>query len=222
MKRSNTILVAITLSLGLAQVKAQTVKDIDGNVYNTVKIGTQVWMKENLKVTKYNNGDPIPTTTPVDLNVTQEESNAKYQWAYDGDESKVKDYGRLYTWHAIMDNRKVCPAGWHVPNDAEWKVLIDFLGGEDGAGEKLKEKGDAHWDSDMGATNESGFTALPGGYRNASGEFGGIRHEGYWRTSTEYNTYFAWYLAIVSGYKNISKDYNVYKENGLSVRCIKD
>jgi uncharacterized protein (TIGR02145 family) len=222
MRHAKSILLAITFSLCWAGVKAQTVKDIDGNVYNTVTIGTQIWMKENLKVTKYNNGDPIATTTPATLNVSQEEDKARYQWAYEGDESKVKDYGRLYTWYAVTDSRKVCPAGWHVPSDAEWKVLIDFLGGEDVAGEKLKEKGDTHWYSDMGASNESGFTALPGGYRNGSGKFGGLCHEGYWRTSTEYNTYFAYYQAIMSGYKNISKDYNVPKENGLSVRCLKD
>jgi uncharacterized protein (TIGR02145 family) len=216
-------LLALTLfCTGLTGLKAQTVKDIDGNVYNTVKIGTQTWLKENLKVTKYNNGDVIKTTTPANLDVSQEESKAKYQWAYDGDESKVAVYGRLYTWYAITDKRNVCPTGWHVPTDAEWVTLIDYLGGEDVAGEKLKEKGQIHWRSPMGATNESGFTALPGGYRDASGKFGGLRDEGYWRCSTEYNTYFAWYLSMLSAYRNTGKDYNVSKENGLSVRCLKD
>ena len=123
-----------------------TVPDIDGNVYNTVTIGTQVWMAENLKTTKYRNGDLIGTTTPATLDISGE-SYTKYQWAYDGNESNVATYGRLYTWYAVTDTRNVCPTGWHVPTDAEWTTLTTFLGGESVAGGKLKETGTTHWAS---------------------------------------------------------------------------
>jgi uncharacterized protein (TIGR02145 family) len=220
--KNATLIALLLLSAMFTGLKAQTVTDIDGNVYNTIKIGTQVWLKENLKVTKYNNGDAIATTNPVTADIAQEESNAKYQWAYEGDENNVKVYGRLYTYHAIADSRKVCPAGWHVPSDKEWQTLATFLGGEDIAGEKLKEKGTSHWQSDMAANNESGFTAVAGGYRNANGTFGGLAENGFWRSSTANGDYFAWYLGMTSGYKSLYRDYNIPKENGLSVRCLKD
>ena len=124
----NTLLLS---SLGLTGLHAQdklTVTDIDGNVYQTVTIGTQVWMKENLKVTKYCNGDVIGTTTPASLDISGEDT-PKYQWAPNGDESNVAVYGRLYTWHAVTDSRNVCPTGWHLPDDAEWATLTTFLGG---------------------------------------------------------------------------------------------
>src|SRR4029078_12512714 len=134
-----------------------TVTDIDGNVYHTVTIGTQVWMVENLKTTKYRNGDLIGTTIPATLDISSE-STPKYQWAYKGEESNVATYGRLYTWYAVADSRNVCPTGWHVPSDAEWTTLTTYLGGESVAGGKLKENGTVHWESpNTGATNESGF-----------------------------------------------------------------
>ena len=103
------------------------VTDIDGNQYNTVTIGNQVWMAENLKTTKYQNGDEIGTTTPATLDISGETS-PKYQWAYNGSEANVNTYGRLYTWYAVADERNICPAGWHVPSDDEWKTLEMFLG----------------------------------------------------------------------------------------------
>src|SRR5688500_14669040 len=117
-----------------------TVTDIEGNVYHTVTIGTQVWMAENLKTTKYRNGDLIGTTIPATLDISSE-SAPKYQWAYNGEESIVATYGRLYTWYAVTDSRNVCPTGWHVPSDAEWTTLTTYLGGESVAGDKLKENG---------------------------------------------------------------------------------
>jgi len=101
---------------------SNTVKDIDGNVYHTVTIGTQVWMVENLKTTKYRNGDLIGTSTPATLDI-RGESNPKYQWAYDGNESNVAVYGRLYAWYTLTDSRNVCPIGWHAPTDTEWTTL---------------------------------------------------------------------------------------------------
>ena len=131
---------------GTPQATTATVTDIDGNVYNTVTIGTQVWMKENLKVTKYRNGDAIGITTPATLDIWGETS-PRYQWAYDGNESNVATYGRLYTWYAVTDSRGVCPTGWHVPTDSEWTTLTDYLGGESVAGGKMKEAGTTHWNS---------------------------------------------------------------------------
>ena len=112
--------------VGLTKCQPDSVKDIDGNVYRTITIGTQVWMAENLKTTKYRNGDLIGTTTPATL-VIEGESTPKYQWAYDGNESNVATYGRLYTWYVATDSRNVCPIGWHVPTDAEWTTLTDYL-----------------------------------------------------------------------------------------------
>jgi uncharacterized protein (TIGR02145 family) len=151
-----------------------TVTDVEGNVYNTVTIGNQTWMKENLKVTKYRDGTAIGTTTASIPN----DSSSKYQWAYNGAESNVSTYGRLYTWYAATDSRGVCPSGWHLPTNAEWTTLITYLG-ESVAGGKMKEAGTTHWISpNTGATNSSGFTALPGGYRNGSAAFGSMGHSG--------------------------------------------
>jgi uncharacterized protein (TIGR02145 family) len=146
--------------------------DIDGNVYQTIKIGDQVWMAENLKVTRYRNGDPIRNWTDKDI------------WAglttgaycnYNNDENNATTYGRLYNWYAIGiydEKRKIAPVGWHVPSDDEWQILINYLGGDAVAGTKMKEAGTAHWNSpNAGTTNESGFSALPGGCRDYNGNY---------------------------------------------------
>ena len=116
---SDTILISVT--------EFGTVVDIEGNIYKTVKIGTQWWMAENLRTSKYNTGDSIGTTYPETLNISVE-SAPKYQWVYPGGESSLATYGRLYTWYAITDSSALCPTGWHVPSDAEWTVLTDYLG----------------------------------------------------------------------------------------------
>jgi uncharacterized protein (TIGR02145 family) len=199
-----------------------TINDNDGNTYKTIGIGYQMWMAENLKTTKYMNGDIIGTTTPVTLNISNE-STPKYQWAYDGDENNVVTYGRLYTWFAVSDSRNVCPIGWHVPNDAEWATLITYLG-EDigGAGGKLKETGTAHWITpNTGATNESGFTALPSGRRSSMGPYDEIGEYSGWWSSTEYSRE----DVIGWGVDNVTSLYSrgkFYKWNGFSVRCLKD
>src|SRR5664279_2839934 len=119
------------------------IENIDGNVYTSVNIGTQVWMVGNLKTTKYSNGELIGTTTPATLDISLE-TTPKYQWAYDGNESDVSIYGRLYTWYAVTDSRNICPTGWHVPTDAEWTTLNTYLGDDSVAGGKLKETGITH------------------------------------------------------------------------------
>jgi uncharacterized protein (TIGR02145 family) len=190
--------------------------DYDGNVYHYVIIGTQIWMVENLKTTKYSNGDLIGTTVPATLDISGETA-PEYQWAYDGNESNVAIFGRLYTWPVVTDNRKICPTGWHVPSDDEWTMLTTYLGGIYVAGGKMKETGTIHWKSpNLGATNESGFTALPGGYHSDDGSFTSIGGDGHWWSSTS-----TWYRYIWSNSVHINADYSL-NPFGFSVRCLKD
>ena len=195
------------------------IKDTDGNIYNNaVTIGTQVWMAENLRTTKYSNGDTIGTTA---LDIANE-STPKYQWPYDGDENNVAAYGRLYTWYAVADSRNICPAGWHVPTDDDWTTLTTFLGGEDVAGGKLKETGTSHWLApSTGVTNESNFTALPGGYRNFDGTFGYLPSRGFWWSSTEHSTSLGYSRTMSSIFYFVGRD-GTNKQFGFSVRCLKD
>jgi uncharacterized protein (TIGR02145 family) len=195
--------------------------DVDGNTYKTIQIGTQTWMAENLKTTRYCNGDIIGTTTPATLDIFAD-TMPKYQWAYEGNGSNVNTYGRLYTRYAMTDIRGVCPIGWHLPTDAEWTTLTTFLGGYMGAGGKLKETGTTHWSTpNEGATNESGFTALPGGNRVYSGgSYGAIGLVGVWWTS-EYAATLGWLRSI--DYSSTSESRGFGPEcMGLSVRCLKD
>ena len=197
------------------------VTDADGNVYQTIGIGSQIWMVENLKTTKYCNGDIIGTTTPATLDISAEAA-PKYQWAFDGDESNVATYGRLYTWYAVTDSRNVCPTDWHVPTDAEWTKLTTYLGGEAVAGDKLKETGITHWTTpNTGSTNETGFTALPGGYRYLDGSIINIGLVGFWWSSDESSATDAYYHYMICYFSYLSKLYD-NKKFGLSVRCIKD
>ena len=208
-----------------------TVTDIEGNAYQTIKIGNQWWMAENLKTTKYRNGDLIGTTIPATLNIMSE-NNPKYQWAYDGNETNAATYGRLYSWHAVTDSRNVCPAGWHVPTDAEWHTLVLYLDSSalltlyesTIAGGKLKEAGTAHWlSSNNGATNESGFTALPGGYRYVNGAFGYVGNCCKWWSSTEASTNDGNALSRVLSDmdSSVGRDGYECKVGGLSVRCLR-
>ena len=196
--------------------------DRDGNKYKWVRIGGKIWMAENLRATKYRNGDNIGTTTPPTLSISGE-TTPKYQWAYDGNKSNVATYGRLYTWYAITDNRNVCPSGWHIPTDDEWITLINFLGGHIIAGGILKEAGITHWKSpNTEATNEKGFTALPGGSRYIDGYFFSIGDYGYWWSSTEgLSTSCGFSHRLDYNNTNVTR-YNAYKAEGYSVRCIKD
>jgi uncharacterized protein (TIGR02145 family) len=214
--------VLILFVIGLMKVQAQTVKDIDGNVYKTITIGTQVWMAQNLKTTKYSNGDLIGTTTPDSLDISME-FEPKYQWAYEGNKPNVAIYGRLYTWYVVNDNRKLCPTGWHVPSDEEWGTLVMYLGGPSIAGGKLKEKGTIHWKSpNNGATNESGFTALPGGYRGAGGTFANIGGGGAWWTSTECSSSNAINMLMNNKGNSVSGMKIFPKITAYSVRCLRD
>ncbi|MGD0340092.1 MAG: FISUMP domain-containing protein [Bacteroidales bacterium] len=193
--------------------------DADNNNYPVVKIGTQVWMAENLKTTKYSTGDLIGTTTPATLDISGL-SAPKYQWAPAGDESNVTTYGRLYTWYSTTDNRNVCPTGWHVPTDAEWNVLETYLGGMSIAGAKLKETGTANWAvPNTGATNEIGFTALPAGIRYLNGPFSNLINSGYWWCSTDEGDVTG-LCRLMSYCENSVEWVGWNKRVGLSVRCL--
>jgi uncharacterized protein (TIGR02145 family) len=195
-------------------------KDIDGNVYKAVSIGSQIWMAENLKTTRYNNGDTIATTNPAILDISSE-SAPNYQWVYDTADSNLKTYGRLYTWYAAIDSRNVCPSGWHIPSNAEWTTLNSYLGISDAA-LKLKESGNTHWNSpNLGATNETDFSALPGGGRYDTGLFNNIRKTGYWWSNVEASpsTSGVWSMSYNSpGVQSGSGK----KAMGFSIRCVKD
>lgn len=200
-----------------------TVTDIDGNVYKTVKIGTQIWMAENLRVSRYRNGDKIQNV--VD---DQKWREADYgAWCfYENEAANNSIYGKLYNWFAVNDIRGLAPKGWHVPSDDEWEMLTNYLGGEDIVADKLKETGTAHWIGlNETATNESGFSALPGGYRgdhNGTSDY--LGYSGYWWSSTENYEGNALYRFLRCYYYNSSLSrgrYN-YKSSGYSVRCLMD
>ena len=165
------------------------VTDIDGNKYKTVKIGTQVWMSENLKTSRYRNGNSIPN---VIGNMAWQALTTGTWSNFNFDSTKDKIYGKLYNWYTTKGDT-LCPIGWHVPSDAEWIILTNYLGGEDIAGGRMKNSGAQFWDSpNLGATNESGFSALPGGYRNyggrdVDGSFGNIGSTAFFWSSTESN-----------------------------------
>jgi uncharacterized protein (TIGR02145 family) len=197
-----------------------TVTDIDGNVYHTVTIGTQTWMVENLKTTKYRNSDVIPNVTgnPNWFNQTILETGGYCNYA--DNSNYAATYGRLYNWYAVSDTRNIAPTGWHVPSDAEWTTLTNYLGGEDVAGGKLKEAGTAHWKSPNFATNESGFTALPGGF-HLSEEFYSIGDVGAWWSSTEDTIGGAWIRYAANSIDNLYR-WGDRKFYGYSIRCIKD
>lgn len=198
-----------------------TVTDIDGNQYKTVTIGTQTWMAENLKVTKYNDGTEIPNVTDLTswINLT---TGAVCTYNNTTNADTINNYGRLYNWYAV-NTGKLCPTGWHVPSDAEWTILNNYL--LSNAGGKLKERGTIHWISpNEGATNETGFTALPSGGRSNNGTFIGIGSSGYWWCSNERgqeNAYNVW-LSCNDG--NLY-DYGGIITNdicGFSIRCLKN
>jgi uncharacterized protein (TIGR02145 family) len=202
------------------------VRDREGNEYHTVTVGDQVWMTENLRTALYSNGDTIKTTVPVNLNIS-DESEPKYQWVYGGDNSNLVPYGRLYTYYAVSDPRNVCPSGWHVPDYSEYMLLEDTLGGSFVAGGKLKESGFEHWiDPNTGATNESEFAALPGGYRSHSGgnTIGGsqtLGRFGYYWTSTSIDDSYAESRRFQYDVSSVGS-HTTEKSDGISVRCIKD
>jgi uncharacterized protein (TIGR02145 family) len=215
------------------------VADIDGNIYNTITIGKQVWMVENLKTSRYQNGDLIQTTDPATLDIKYE-TNPRYQWSYDGDVRKVKQYGRLYTWYVAVDPRGISPAGWHIPSDEEWTTLqkylienrynYDELTQTNDIAKSLVSKLGWGFSQEKGApgnndyakiANKTGFTALPGGFRDSDGKFQQFGHSGSWWSSSEETYYKAYYRYIQFNRTDLTGSSNI-EFCGTSIRCIKD
>jgi uncharacterized protein (TIGR02145 family) len=216
----------VLLVIGLTGCQSNSVKDIDGNKYRTIKIGTQVWMSQNLKTTRYNDGTAIPLVIKYDDWAAL--TTPAYCW-YNNDSVNKEVYGALYNWYAV-NTKKLCPEGWHVPTDEEWNELRTNLGDIGNAGKALKESGTIHWKSpNSDASNTSGFTALPGGYRDYKGPFNLLRTDGYWWSSTESH----WWSSpesspTISFYRNLRyDDHDLYrnvcdKSFGFCVRCLMD
>lgn len=196
------------------------VKDADGNEYSAITIGTQTWMKENLKTTKYNDGSTI-TNHGSDYEWMNTTSGA-YAW-YENDVANKSTYGALYNGYAVSTDR-LCPSGWHVPSRDEWLVLINYLGGVDFAGGKLKETGTTHWlPPNTAATDEYGFKALPGGRRDNTASFALKQEQGWWWSSTDNATNTDYSSHVYMDFDEAGASYySLEKTYGLSVRCLKD
>jgi len=201
---------------------ASAVSDIDGNTYGSVVIGNHVWMSENLRTTRFNDGSPIPLVT--DHAAWCSLTTPAYCW-YNNDAGNKEIYGALYNWHTVYSH-KLCPLGWHVPSQEEWGIVVEYLGGSQVAGGKLKEQGTTHWlVKNEGATDEAGFRALPGGYRSyqTSGApfFGLYNSSQFWmdgESIPDGNASFA-------GLERLDTKVRIMRINsrmGYSIRCVKD
>ena len=191
------------------------VTDIDGNLYHSASIGNQVWLLENLKVTHFRNGDVIPNI----INNNTWASLVVPAWSsYQNDPLHVADYGLLYNWHVVSDSRGIAPQGWHIATESEWNELIQFLGGNDVAGGKLKEAGLTHWASpNTAATNAFGFTALPAGLRHTNGLFSQLQYGAFWWVASTQPAYYS-VISLSGAMEYAACD----SKTGLSLRCIKD
>jgi len=187
----------------------------------TIVIGTQQWMEKNLEVVTYRNGNIIPQVTDP----TAWAALTTGAWCYyNNDPLNGAIYGKLYNWYAVKDitNGGLAPTGWHIPTDAEWTTLGTLLGGDAVAGGKMKTTGITRWTTpNTSATNESGFTGLPGGFRSFNGAFGNVGGSGYWWSSMEANTADAWSRYLYYNFGDISRS-NFNKQVGFSVRCLRD
>lgn len=228
MKKITAILAVIILIGGCRKdslpepIPTKPLKDIDGNGYDTVKIANQFWMKQNLTTSHYRNGDPIPEVTSNA--VWSSLTTGAWCWYKNDSATYAATYGKLYNWFAVNDPRGLAPAGWHVASEAEWTFLSNVLGGKNVSGRKIKESGITHWLSpNAEATNSSGLTCLPGGYRQDSGAMG--NSEGFlaefW-TSSPISITKAWQIILNANDPDMYiVDYN-NKQAGMSVRCIKN
>jgi uncharacterized protein (TIGR02145 family) len=235
-KTDNTVLsiplsdiVSITFGAAPAVAAGNTVSDVDGNVYGTVRIGSQVWMAENLRTTRYRNGQPIDHPG-ADNQAWGSNRGGAYAW-YNNDERVFKQpYGAVYNWFAVSNTNGLCPAGWHVPSQSEWQILQEFAGGRQAAGGKLKSgraAPDAHprWDSpNVGATNETGFSAVPSGSRHSAGAYQMLGQEATFWTSTPNGTgadsqVYNWIIRNNSG--GLGNGFFL-RNAGYAVRCVRD
>jgi uncharacterized protein (TIGR02145 family) len=212
------LIFSFTNLTGVLQAQT-TVKDIDGNIYLTINIGKQIWIAENLKTTKLNDGKPIQLVT--NDRAWEQLKTAAYCW-YKNDIKNKDVYGALYNWYTVKTG-KLCPKGWHVPTSSEWAAMVTFLGDPNTAGDKLKETGTTHWKNLLSdATDDFDFTALPSGIRLRSGVFPSYG-DSYcvWWSSTAYNTTDAWNCGLHDSSSQIFYGFDNF-QNSFSVRCIKD
>jgi len=198
--------------------KESVIVDTDGNIYHSIVIGTQTWMKENLKTTKYRDGSSIANLTD-----SAEWENYKFgaYCNYNNLKNNGNQFGRLYNWTAA-NSGVLAPAGWHVATKAEWETLINYLGGADVAGERIKAIVSSWSDPSLDPSLRSGFNAFPGGLRGFhQGTFDFINTGAFWWTTTEESANWAWYISVFN-YTSVIKVDNFNKSLGLSVRCVKD
>jgi uncharacterized protein (TIGR02145 family) len=233
-----------TITVTVFTCGTSTVSDIDGNPYNTVLIVNQCWTKENLRVRRYNEGTWIRFdnsggsvgTTSQTWAGTGLDYGAHTIYANDSTATtgNLAVYGYLYNWYAVKGiatsgsttYKNICPAGWHVPTDAEWSTLTTELGGEGAAGRNMKSIGTAYWSSQSsGTNNSSGFSALPGGYRVSGGSFTNVRDYALFWSATERDGSNAWFRTLYHGYGDVYRSDiigNFIKSSGASIRCLKD
>lgn len=237
MKKLFTLFICVT-ALTFPAIKAQTITDADGNVYNTITIGTQLWMKENLKTTKYRDGSSITNVT--DPNTWLSLTTEAY-CNYDNTSSNANIWGRLYNWYAVSDTRELCPTGWHIASDYDWTILQNYLyvngynyDGSTTGGNKIAKalSSTTHWvassvtgapgNSDFPSVrNSSGFTSLPNGYRSMGGSYNNLGESSYFWASTPYNSTSSYRYAMDYDNPILWRNFfsNVY---GAAVRCICD
>ena len=208
------------MSILFQGLMSTTFTDVDANIYHAVVTGTQTWMVENLKTTKYRNNTAI---TNVTGNASWAALTTGAYCCYNNDAySYNATYGAMYNWYAVADSRNIAPVGWHVATVGEWMTLIASLGGENVAAGQLKETGTSHWQSpNTGATNSRGFTALPGGMRYSVGTFGSLGQFGYYWTETMYNAADAFCIGFAYN-STMGPYYGSTKSDGFSVRCVRD
>jgi len=210
----------VSIILSAVVMTAMMVSSCGGGASKEVTIGKQVWMTKNLDVATFRNGDPIPEAK-TDEEWERAGENKQPAWCYyKNDPANGAKYGKLYNWYAVNDPRGLAPAGYHIPSDAEWTKLTDFLDGREVAGTKMKSK--TGWSKNGNGTNSSGFSGLPGGYRDNLGTFLSIGEDGYWWSSSENYTDNAWDRNL--GYNSgcVFRLNGIYKEEGFSVRCLRD
>jgi uncharacterized protein (TIGR02145 family) len=209
----------LLMQLDASAQTALLIRDIDGFQYQTARLGTQTWMAQNLNVTQFRNGDPIP-----EAQTAEEWRKANLEgtpaWCYyKNDPENAAIYGKLYNWYAITDPRGIAPQKWHVPNQEEWNRMINFLGGKQKAGPSLKSS--SGWNKGGNGSNQSNFMALPGGSRDENGSFLGMGNYGYFWTAQEQAAYNAWGCDLGYSYTQINR-FSYQKGNGFSVRCVRD
>jgi uncharacterized protein (TIGR02145 family) len=207
---------------GTQNEEVQIIKEEKESIGSSIKIGAQVWQAENLNVERFRNGDLIPHAI-TDEEWKEAAVSGEPAWCYyDNDPENGKIYGKLYNWYAVNDSRGIAPEGWHIPTDEEWTTLTDYLGGEEVAGGKMKTTATVYWEApNEGATNESGFSTLPGGFRDNDGSFGSIRIYAFFWSASEGGDFGAWCRSLACFHNGGFKGSD-FKQRGFSVRCLRD